>query len=81
MWPQVRYVIDFYNAAPLPDMPVAMHLDARPALDSVGGTGRQAPHAVEVHDKWPLDRACGQRLQAGRRGCYPHVDLLLELSV
>ncbi len=33
--PQVRYVIDFYNAAPLPDMPVAMHLDARPALDSV----------------------------------------------
>ena len=33
---QVRYVIDFYNAAPLPDMPVAMHLDARPALDSPG---------------------------------------------
>jgi len=33
---QVRYVIDFYNAAPLPDMPVAMHLDARPALDSFG---------------------------------------------
>lgn len=34
--PQVRYIIDFYNAAPLPDMPVAMHLDARPALDSFG---------------------------------------------
>lgn len=33
---QVRYVIDFYNAAPLPDGPVAMHLDARPALDSFG---------------------------------------------
>ena len=32
---QVRYVIDFYNAAPLPNMPVAMHLDARPALDSL----------------------------------------------
>jgi cytochrome c heme-lyase len=31
---QVRYIIDFYNAAPLPDGPVAMHLDARPALDS-----------------------------------------------
>eukprot|EP00884_Botryococcus_braunii_P006462 jgi/Botrbrau1/15817/Bobra.40_1s0006.4 len=30
----VRYVIDFYNAAPLPHMPVAMHLDVRPALDS-----------------------------------------------
>jgi hypothetical protein len=29
-----RYVIDFYNAAPLPTMPVAMHLDVRPALDS-----------------------------------------------
>ena len=27
-------MIDFYNAAPLPNMPVAMHLDARPALDS-----------------------------------------------
>lgn len=33
---EVRYVIDFYNAAPLPDMPVAMHLDARPAIDSIG---------------------------------------------
>lgn len=33
---EVRYVIDFYNAAPLPGMPVAMHLDVRPALDSPG---------------------------------------------
>ena len=33
---KVRYIIDFYNAAPLLDMPVAMHLDARPALDSPG---------------------------------------------
>ena len=32
----MRYIIDFYNAAPLPDGPVAMHLDARPALDSFG---------------------------------------------
>lgn len=32
----ISYVIDFYNAAPNPDMPVAMHLDVRPALDSVG---------------------------------------------
>lgn len=32
---QVRYVIDFYNAAPMPNMPVAMHLDVRPALDSL----------------------------------------------
>lgn len=33
---QVRYVIDFYNAAALPNMPVSMYLDARPALDSPG---------------------------------------------
>ena len=31
---EVRYVIDFYNAAPAPGAPVAMHLDVRPALDS-----------------------------------------------
>lgn len=31
---EVRYVIDFYNAAPEENMPVAMHLDVRPALDS-----------------------------------------------
>ena len=33
----VRYVIDFYNAKSAdPRTPVAMHLDARPALDSIG---------------------------------------------
>ncbi len=32
--PQVRYVIDFYNAVPQPGQPIAMHLDVRPALDS-----------------------------------------------
>jgi cytochrome c heme-lyase len=33
----VRYVIDFYNAKSAdPRAPVAMHLDARPALDSLG---------------------------------------------
>lgn len=31
-----RYVIDFYNAAPVASAPVAMHLDVRPALDSPG---------------------------------------------
>jgi hypothetical protein len=30
----VRYVIDFYNAAPAPGKPIGMHLDVRPALDS-----------------------------------------------
>lgn len=39
---QVRYVIDFYNAAPLPGMPVAMHLDVRPALDSPGAAWDRA---------------------------------------
>jgi hypothetical protein len=32
---QVRYVIDFYNAAPEPGKPIGMHLDVRPALDSL----------------------------------------------
>lgn len=31
---KVRYVIDFYNAAPTPTAPAALHLDVRPALDS-----------------------------------------------
>lgn len=31
---EVRYVIDFYNAAPAPGLPVGMYLDVRPALDS-----------------------------------------------
>lgn len=30
----MRYVIDFYNAAPEPGKPIGMHLDVRPALDS-----------------------------------------------
>jgi cytochrome c heme-lyase len=32
----VRYVIDFYTGAPQPGVPTSMHLDVRPALDSVG---------------------------------------------
>ena len=32
----VRYVIDFYNAVPRDGVPIAMHLDVRPALDSPG---------------------------------------------
>ena len=31
---EVRYVIDFYNGVPAPGMPIAMHVDVRPALDS-----------------------------------------------
>lgn len=33
----VRYVIDFYNGKSTdPNVPIAMHLDTRPALDSFG---------------------------------------------
>lgn len=32
----VRYVIDFYRGSPVQGKPVSFHLDARPALDSVG---------------------------------------------
>ena len=30
----MRYVIDFYSTQPRPGSPVAMFIDARPALDS-----------------------------------------------
>ena len=33
---EVRYVVDFYNAAADTDTAIGMHLDVRPALDSVG---------------------------------------------
>jgi hypothetical protein len=32
---EVRYVIDFYSGAPQPGVPASMHLDVRPALDSL----------------------------------------------
>jgi len=32
----VRYIIDFYSGAPQPGVPASMHLDVRPALDSLG---------------------------------------------
>eukprot|EP00947_MAST-08B_sp_MAST-8B-sp1_P002680 g2680.t1 len=32
---EVRYVIDFYNGRPTREKPIAVHLDVRPALDSV----------------------------------------------
>eukprot|EP00775_Hariotina_reticulata_P008957 gene8957-9133_t len=31
----VRYIIDFYSGAPQPGVPASMHLDVRPALDSL----------------------------------------------
>ena len=33
---QVRYIIDFYNGAPVPGAASSFHIDARPALDSLG---------------------------------------------
>ncbi len=35
---EVRYIIDFYNGEPARGdaRPIAMHLDVRPALDSIG---------------------------------------------
>ena len=33
---EVRYIIDFYSGPPQPGAPASMHLDVRPALDSVG---------------------------------------------
>ena len=47
----VRYVIDFYNAKSAdPRAPVAMHLDARPALDSVGAVWDR----IYVQGAWTL---------------------------
>lgn len=45
---QVRYVIDFYNAAPEPDKPIGMHLDVRPALDSL----QAAVDRIRMQLKW-----------------------------
>lgn len=33
---EVRYIVDFYNGSPTATKPVAIHIDARPALDSFG---------------------------------------------
>lgn len=53
-----RYVIDFYNAAPLPGMPVALHLDVRPALDSLQAVWDR----LKVQAKWTTSgRWLGER--------------------
>lgn len=44
---EVRYVIDFYNGAPLPNMPMALHLDVRPALDSPAAAWRRLTRQAE----------------------------------
>mmetsp|Transcript_15616 Transcript_15616/g.20008 ORF Transcript_15616/g.20008 Transcript_15616/m.20008 type:complete len:290 (+) Transcript_15616:27-896(+) len=33
---EVRYVLDFYNGAPTDNKPVSLHMDVRPAIDSIG---------------------------------------------
>ena len=56
-----RYVIDFYNAAPLPGMPVALHLDVRPALDSIEAVWDR----IKVQAKWTLSgRWLGEQQRA-----------------
>ena len=44
----VRYVIDFYTGQtkPAPGQPVSVHLDVRPALDSLGAAGARASRAA-----------------------------------
>ena len=32
---EVHYVVDFYRGQPVKDKPIALHIDARPALDSL----------------------------------------------
>ena len=55
---QVRYVIDFYNAAPEPGRAVGMHLDVRPALDS----GEAVLDRMRMQWRWActLAKAAGQ---------------------
>ena len=58
----VRYVIDFYNAKSAdPRSPIARHLDARPALDSVGG----AMDRLYVQGAWMLS---GEWMDTGKGG-------------
>jgi cytochrome c heme-lyase len=56
----VRYVIDFYNAAPEPGKPIGMHLDVRPALDST------AAALDRIRMQWRWMRA--QNAAAGAEG-------------
>lgn len=48
---EARYVIDFYAGKPPPGstMPVAMHLDVRPALDSVDVRQDKTHYTSIVH--------------------------------
>jgi len=58
----VRYVIDFYNAKSAdPRSPIAMHLDTRPALDSVSSVMDR----LYVQGAWMLS---GEWLNTGKGG-------------
>lgn len=57
---QVRYIIDFYDGKQQFSHPLSMHLDVRPALDSVGAFWDRArmflgfvPSLEEVYKKNP----------------------------
>ena len=47
---EVRYVIDYYSAPPLPDGSPVFSLDVRPALDSVGSIKQRL--AVATEEVW-----------------------------
>jgi cytochrome c heme-lyase len=44
----VRYIIDFYDGARHPTLPASTHIDARPALDSVGAAWDRVRSWVET---------------------------------
>lgn len=47
---EVRYIIDFYSGKPLPGVPASMHLDVRPALDSVSA----AWDRIRMQSSWVM---------------------------
>lgn len=62
----VRYIIDFYQGSSTPgDSRVAMHLDVRPALDSVGAVWDRVRMAVGTPPQW--DDALATQQEAAQR--------------
>ncbi|KAF9499339.1 hypothetical protein BDN71DRAFT_1441937 [Pleurotus eryngii] len=60
---EVRYVIDYYSAPPLPDGSPVFSLDVRPALDSLGSIKERI--AVATEEAWSTFRE--QSTKAGER--------------
>lgn len=45
---QVRYIIDYWDAPPVPGKAASMHLDVRPALDSAGAVWDRCKMAMRA---------------------------------